>query len=99
MTGRAWRPTSQIIEVPGQVDKIPPYDQRSGEHLWLMMCGDGRLAVYRLLNSYRGWDGTHTPLLDQETLVILQGPGCFYCERPWSDLLARRRCPGRPVRS
>lgn len=91
MTGRAWRPTSQIIEVPGQVDKIPPYDQRSGEHLWLMMCG------YRV--DPRLWDGTHTPLLDQETLVILQGPGCFYCERPWSDLLARRRCPGRPVRS
>src|SRR6478672_7336671 len=26
--------------------------------------GRGRLAVYRLLNSYRGWDGTHTPLDD-----------------------------------
>ena len=26
--------------------------------------GRGRLAVYRLLNSLRGWDGTHTPLDD-----------------------------------
>jgi pimeloyl-ACP methyl ester carboxylesterase len=26
--------------------------------------GDGRLAVYRLLNSYRGWDSTHTPVHD-----------------------------------
>ena len=26
--------------------------------------GRGRLAVYRLLNSYRGWDTTHTPLHD-----------------------------------
>lgn len=26
--------------------------------------GGGRLAVYRLLNSYRGWDSTHTPVSD-----------------------------------
>ena len=26
--------------------------------------GQGRLAVYRLLNSWRGWDGDHTPVAD-----------------------------------
>jgi dienelactone hydrolase len=26
--------------------------------------GRGRLAVYRLLNSWRGWDGDHTPVTD-----------------------------------
>ena len=26
--------------------------------------GRGRLAVYRLLNSYRGWDSQHTPVAD-----------------------------------
>ena len=26
--------------------------------------GRGRLAVFRLLNSYRGWDSTHTPVAD-----------------------------------
>jgi pimeloyl-ACP methyl ester carboxylesterase len=26
--------------------------------------GQGRLAVYRLLNSWRGWDGEHTPVAD-----------------------------------
>src|SRR3954451_9655504 len=26
--------------------------------------GSGRLAVHRLLNSYRGWDSTHTPVDD-----------------------------------
>ncbi|MBJ7356548.1 MAG: dienelactone hydrolase family protein [Nocardioides sp.] len=26
--------------------------------------GNGRLAVYRLLNSWRGWDGQHTPVAD-----------------------------------
>ena len=26
--------------------------------------GRGRWAVYRLLNTYRGWDGSHTPIQD-----------------------------------
>lgn len=26
--------------------------------------GDGRLGVFRLLNSHRGWDRTHTPVMD-----------------------------------
>lgn len=26
--------------------------------------GGGRLAVFRLLNTFRGWDGTHTPIAD-----------------------------------
>src|SRR4051812_42709123 len=26
--------------------------------------GRGRLAVFRLLNSHRGWDATHTPVHD-----------------------------------
>ena len=30
----------------------------------LARAGLGRLAVHRLLNSYRGWDSTHTPLDD-----------------------------------
>ena len=30
----------------------------------LARAGGGRLAVHRLLNSYRGWDSTHTPLDD-----------------------------------
>ena len=30
----------------------------------LAHAGRGRLAVHRLLNSYRGWDATHTPLDD-----------------------------------
>jgi pimeloyl-ACP methyl ester carboxylesterase len=30
----------------------------------LARAGRGRLAVYRLLNSYRGWDTQHTPVAD-----------------------------------
>ncbi len=31
--------------------------------------GRGRLAVYRLLNSYRGWDSEHTPVVDTDWAV------------------------------
>jgi hypothetical protein len=37
--------------------------------------GGGRLAVYRLLNTFRGWDTTHTPVAD--------------CDWAISELLAR----------
>jgi alpha-beta hydrolase superfamily lysophospholipase len=30
----------------------------------IALAGSGRLAVFRLLNSYRGWDASHTPLDD-----------------------------------
>jgi pimeloyl-ACP methyl ester carboxylesterase len=40
-----------------------------------------RLAVYRLLNRYRGWDGDHTPVGD--------------CH--WAVDEVRRRHPGAPV--
>ena len=30
----------------------------------LARAGRGRLAVHRLLNSYRGWDTSHTPVQD-----------------------------------
>lgn len=31
--------------------------------------GRGRLAVYRLLNSWRGWDGEHTPVADARSAM------------------------------
>ena len=31
--------------------------------------GRGRLAVYRLLNSYRGWDSEHTPVADTDWAI------------------------------
>jgi pimeloyl-ACP methyl ester carboxylesterase len=33
--------------------------------------GRGRLAVYRLLNSYRGWDVTHTPVEDADRAMAV----------------------------
>jgi alpha-beta hydrolase superfamily lysophospholipase len=33
----------------------------------------GRLAVYRLLNTFRGWDTTHTPVADCDWAIELLG--------------------------
>lgn len=45
--------------------------------------GKGRLAVYRLLNSYRGWDTSHTPVQDVawaiEQVVERHGPDVPVC--------------------
>ena len=43
--------------------------------------GRGRLAVYRLLNTFRGWDTTHTPVAD--------------CDRAIAELISR--FPSTPV--
>ena len=43
--------------------------------------GRGRLAVYRLLNRFRGWDTTHTPVDDAH----------------WAMALLGERFPGVPV--
>lgn len=34
--------------------------------------------------------------LDSENLVSLAGPGCWKCEQPFSNRLARRPCRGLP---
>ena len=45
--------------------------------------GGGRLGVFRLLNSHRGWDGTHSPVHDVEwALDVLEdryGAGIPVC--------------------
>src|SRR4051794_18626083 len=43
--------------------------------------GRGRLAVYRLLNRYRGWDTEHTPVGDAD----------------WAMAHLEERFPGAPV--
>lgn len=49
----------------------------------LARAGRGRLAVYRLLNSYRGWDTRHTPVHDAawavEQVAEQHGPDVPVC--------------------
>jgi alpha-beta hydrolase superfamily lysophospholipase len=53
---RQSRPTVSPTQL--SVVRMVPVAQR------LARAGRGRLAVHRLLNSYRGWDGSRTPLDD-----------------------------------
>jgi len=86
---RAWVSTGhrQHIETRSQVDRVPPFDRRSGNHLWIIT------TAYRV--DPATWvDPAHTPILDAENLLILAGPGCYYCEQPYTPRLAQRRCTG-----
>lgn len=89
-----WVSIGQVeqIDAPGEIDRIPDFDPRSGAHLWIMALA---YQVDPLQLSRATADGG-LPILDHETLLSVAGPGCYYCERPFTSLLASRRCPGRP---
>lgn len=79
----AWESLGEHQEVPGDVDRVPPFDPRTGDHLWIIT------TMYR-------WGGPdiEQPTLDAENLLLVVGPGCYYCEQVWTPLLATRRCKG-----
>jgi hypothetical protein len=86
---RAWGSTGHQQEIPGAIDRIPDFDPRTGDHLWSVA------TMYRVQPAT--WlDKAVTPHLDMENLLTVQGPFCFYCEQPYSQRLATRRCKGRP---
>lgn len=68
-------------------DKIPEYDPRSGDHFWTM------ILMYRC-DPEVALKGN--AILDLENLAAVTGPGCYYCETPYSKYIAKRRCPGEP---
>lgn len=86
---RAWTDAGHKVEVPGQIDRLPAYDPRSGEHLWIVG------VVYRV-DPAKFRDPTATPILDNENLLLVPPPGCFWCEQSYTELLATRRCKGEP---
>lgn len=69
-------------------DKVPDYDPRAGDHLWLM------ITMYRC--DPNKLEEGHPAVLDHENLISVTGPGCYYCEKPYDGLLATRRCNGEP---
>lgn len=68
--------------------RIPDYDPRSGDHFWVIT------GAWRC-DPAKSWgaDGT---LLDHESLVLINPPGCFHCEHLYTAQLASRRCKGHP---
>lgn len=63
-------------------DRFPP--QKPGEHLWNL------IAMFRIANPEAGarYD------LDIENLVTIEGPGCYWCETPFSPEVAAKPCRG-----
>ena len=89
MVEREWVNTGDQVLVENPPDNIPDYDPRSGAHLWAVF------TMYRV-DPAQWSDPTHTPMLDRENLLTVQGPGCFYCEQVYSPRVASRRCKGQP---
>ena len=87
MAERRWVPTDVMEEVPAEVDNIPDFDPRAGNHLWLMF------AAYKV--DPATWQPDVSPTLDSTSLVSLAGPGCFYCEQHYTQA-KHSRCKGRP---
>lgn len=74
---------------PGGVDRIPPYDPRSGEHYWVLP------VVFRVADPVSFETQPDGPaLMDRENLVLVTAVGCFYCEHEFLPSLLHRRCPG-----
>lgn len=69
-------------------DKVPNYDPRSGDHLWVS------ILMYKV-DPAKLLEG-ELALFDHESLLSLNGPGCYHCERPYSPLLFTRKCKGHP---
>lgn len=88
---RAWVDTgvTEHVDNPFDINRVPPFDARSGDHFWIVM------TTYRVDPvAFSSPDPAITPMLDHESLVTVGGPGCFYCEQLYSPLLASRRCRG-----
>jgi hypothetical protein len=54
----------------------------SGKHLWVV------LAMFQVEPANSRY------YLDGENLLTVEGVGCCWCERPWSEKLAEERCNG-----
>lgn len=75
-------------EAPPDVDRVPAYDPRAGDHFWIIP-----VAFATKPATWRRDQPLH---LDMENLVMVSGAGCYYCEQPYSARLAGRRCRGKP---
>jgi hypothetical protein len=84
---RAWAGTGQSVRVDEFADRLPAFDPRTGDHLWIVS------TTYRV-DPAQWADPTHTPILDTENLLLVSPPGCWHCEQLYTPQLAKRRCRG-----
>lgn len=80
-------------EAAGAIDRIPPFDPRTGDHYWILP------VTYQIIDPARWYDASQpdeSRLLDVENVVLVAGIGCWHCEEIYTPRLASRRCKGRP---
>lgn len=83
------RSTRQTQEPPTtDIDRIPDYDPNLRNHFWIV------IAVYRV-DPKKWFSGTDN-YLDLENLVGLQGIGCYYCEKMYTEKEYHSKCKGEP---
>lgn len=63
-------------------------DPGRGKHLWTI------LAMYRINDPSVMRDPEGQVLMDRESLLTIEGPGCFKCEKEWTPDVERRWCQG-----
>lgn len=80
-------PLQRVPVDTASTDRIPPYNRISQEHRWAW-------AVLFQANPALFGDPTHEPVLDTSNLLAVHGPGCVYCDQPYTKLTATRRCRG-----
>lgn len=66
-------------------------DPGRGKHLWTVV------ALYRVPDPAVSMDPGGQILMDRENLLTIEGPGCFKCEKHWTDDVDRRWCQGSMV--
>lgn len=63
--------------------EVRPWPARvPGQHLWIVV------PMFRVNPEAERVD------LDGENLLSIEGPGCFWCEQPWTSELAAKPCGG-----
>mgnify|MGYP001569789450 CR=1 FL=1 len=56
-------------------------EQVPGQHLWICV------AMYRVKPAI-----SVEYHLDTENLLTIEGPGCYWCEEPWTEAVAKTPC-------
>jgi hypothetical protein len=83
--------TGFVQRVSGNIDKIPSFDKRTGDHYWIL------ITTYHVSDPARFYDpNDEEMLMDLENLVLTSPIGCFHCELVWTPRMSHRRCKGHP---
>jgi len=81
---------NQPYRVESGIDRMPPFDPHSADHLWIV------IVTFRILDPVAFHQQPDGPaLLDRENLVITSPVMCFHCEEMYTPRLSHRRCRGK----